>query len=116
MQGGKAMIRLWQTWKTVGVLSVLIAVFFVCMASGGMARWATAQTSAASGAGNALIGKLEGPEVIVDPAQIPTTFHETLQLAELVKAGKLPPVAERIGQDPLVLKPVHEIGKYGGMW
>src|SRR5690606_39144880 len=37
-------------------------------------------------------------------------------LAELVKAGKLPPVAERVPQDPLVLKPVHEIGKYGGTW
>src|SRR5215471_14518501 len=43
-----------------------------------------------------LIGKLEG--------------------AELVKAGKLPPVQERIGQDPLVVKPLREIGKYGGTW
>ena len=33
-----------------------------------------------------------------------------------MKAGKLPPVEERIGQDPLVIKPVHEIGKYGGTW
>ena len=37
-------------------------------------------------------------------------------LAELVKAGKLPPVQDRIGQDPLVIKPVREIGKYGGTW
>ena len=88
----------------------------VLIASGGLERWATAQTPAASSGGNALIGKLEGPEVIVDPAQFPKTFKEAPQLAELVKAGKLPPVAERIGQDPLVLKPVHELGKYGGMW
>jgi hypothetical protein len=54
--------------------------------------------------------------VVVDPAQFPKTFKEAPQLAELVKAGKLPPVAERIGQDPLVIKSVHEIGKYGGMW
>ena len=26
------------------------------------------------------------------------------------------PVGQRIGQDPLVIKPVHEIGKYGGTW
>ena len=37
-------------------------------------------------------------------------------LAELVKAGKLPPVEQRVPQEPLVLKPLHEIGKYGGTW
>ena len=110
------MIRLWQTWKTFGVLSVLTGVLLVGMASGRLERWATAQTPATSGTGNALIGTLEGPEVIIDPAQFPKTFQEAPQLAELVKAGKLPPVVERIGQDPLVIKPVHEIGKYGGMW
>jgi peptide/nickel transport system substrate-binding protein len=63
-----------------------------------------------------LIGKLEGPEVITDPAQFPKRFNEAPQLAELVKAGKLPPVEQRIGQDPLVIKPLREIGKYGGTW
>jgi peptide/nickel transport system substrate-binding protein len=63
-----------------------------------------------------LIGKLEGPEVVTDPAQVPKRFKEAPQLAELVKAGKLPPVEERIGQDPLVIKPLREIGKYGGTW
>ena len=43
-------------------------------------------------------------------------FKEAPQLAELVKAGKLPPVEQRIGQDPLVVKPLREIGKYGGTW
>jgi peptide/nickel transport system substrate-binding protein len=65
---------------------------------------------------SALIGKLEGPEVVTDPAKQPTRLTEAPQLAELVKAGKLPPVAERVGRDPLVIKPLHEIGKYGGTW
>src|SRR6476620_1669193 len=43
-----------------------------------------------------LVGKLEG--------------------AELVKQGKLPPVQDRIPQEPLVVKPVKETGKYGGTW
>src|SRR5262249_6448380 len=64
--------------------------------------------------GSQLIGKLEGPTTITDPAKFPKTFKEAPQLAELVKAGKLPPVKERIGEDPLVIKPVHEIGRYGG--
>src|SRR5206468_642826 len=63
---------------------------------------------------SSLIGKLEGPEVVTDAAKLPKAFKEAPQLAELVKAGKLPPVAERIGQDPLVIKPLKEIGKYGG--
>jgi peptide/nickel transport system substrate-binding protein len=66
--------------------------------------------------GRSLIGKLEGPSVVIEAAQIPKAFKEAPQLADLVKAGKLPPVEQRIGQDPLVIKPVHEIGKYGGTW
>ena len=64
--------------------------------------------------GSTLIGKLEGPEIITDAAKFPKSFKESPELAELVKAGKLPPVAERVGSEPLVVKPLHEIGKYGG--
>jgi peptide/nickel transport system substrate-binding protein len=71
---------------------------------------------AQGGGKTTLIGKLEGPEVVTDPAKAPKTLKEAPQLAALVKAGKLPPVAERVGQDPLVIKPLHEIGKYGGNW
>jgi len=66
--------------------------------------------------GSNLIGTLEGPTIVTDAAQFPKGFKEAPQLAELVRAGKLPPVQERIGQDPLVVKPVHEIGTYGGTW
>jgi len=37
-------------------------------------------------------------------------------LAELVKAGKLPPVDQRVSQEPLVIKAIEEIGQYGGTW
>lgn len=37
-------------------------------------------------------------------------------LAELVAEGKLPPVAERVGSSPLVLRGVDGIGNYGGTW
>ncbi|WP_168859299.1 ABC transporter substrate-binding protein [Bradyrhizobium brasilense] len=66
--------------------------------------------------GRSLIGKLEGPEVITDEAVWPTSFSEAPDLAARVSAGKLPPVAERIGKHPLVIKPVHTIGRYGGTW
>src|SRR5262245_31004385 len=51
-----------------------------------------------------LIGKLEGAEVVLDPARYPKSFNEAPMLAELVKAGKLPKVQDRIGQDPLGAK------------
>ena len=68
--------------------------------------------------GAQLIGKLEGPEIIRDPAKFPKTFKEAPMLAELVKAGKLPPVEQRLPEptDLMVVKPLKEIGKYGGRW
>jgi peptide/nickel transport system substrate-binding protein len=110
------MIDLWRTWKTCSMLSVLTVGLFLLMVSDRMERPVAAQAPSASGMGSALIGTLEGPQVITEPSQFPKKFSEAPDLAELFKAGKLPPVAERIGQDPLVIKPVHEIGKYGGTW
>src|SRR5258706_3167807 len=43
-------------------------------------------------------------------------YKEAPMLAELVKAGKLPPVEERLPANPLVVKPVESVGKYGGVW
>ncbi len=37
-------------------------------------------------------------------------------LAELERAGHLPPVAERVGPEPIVLAGVEGIGRYGGTW
>src|SRR5258706_7346737 len=89
------------------IVMALLAGLLVALGAAG----AIAQVGKSS-----LIGKLEGPEVVTDAGKWPKSFKEAPQLAELVKAGKLPPVAERIGQDPLVIKPLKEIGKYGGTW
>ena len=56
------------------------------------------------------------PLVITDPAKTPKQFKEAPMLADLVKAGKLPPVEQRVPAEPLVLQPTNEIGKYGGNW
>jgi peptide/nickel transport system substrate-binding protein len=75
---------------------------------------APAGPSARTSAGRFPLGKLEGPVIVTDPAKFPKTFKEAPELAALVQQGKLPPVAQRVGQDPLVIQPVHSIGKYGG--
>ena len=43
-------------------------------------------------------------------------YKESPLLADLVKAGKLPPVEQRLPANPLVVKPVDKVGKYGGTW
>ena len=105
------MSELWRTRRICTLRSRLTLALVAGAVSAVVAAGALAANT-----GKSLIGKLEGPEVVTDPAKFPKTFTEAPQLAELVKAGKLPPVAERIGQDPLVIKPLHEIGRYGGTW
>lgn len=46
----------------------------------------------------------------------PTRYREAPQLAELVAAGQLPPVEERLPKSPVLVEPVERIGQYGGIW
>jgi hypothetical protein len=41
---------------------------------------------------------------------------EAPQLTEMVKNGELPPVEERLPEEPMVAEPVDKIGQYGGEW
>jgi peptide/nickel transport system substrate-binding protein len=43
-----------------------------------------------------------------------TEFHEAPMLKEKVVAGELPPVIERLPEEPMVVEPAEKIGKYGG--
>ena len=43
-----------------------------------------------------------------------TAKAEAPALAALVKEGKLPPVAARVGEEPEVVTPLKSVGKYGG--
>ena len=63
-----------------------------------------------------LMGKLESPDIIADPAKWPKAFKEAPQLAALVKEGKLPAVEQRLPSEPMVLQPLRSVGTYGGTW
>ncbi|MGL5136343.1 MAG: ABC transporter substrate-binding protein, partial [Beijerinckiaceae bacterium] len=45
---------------------------------------------------------------------VPATLSEAPALAERSKAGQLPPVAQRVGKEPLVVTPHEKVGKFGG--
>ena len=77
---------------------------------------AQAQQPSANLAASGLVGKLEGPEIVSDSSKWPKAFHEAPELAALVKDGKLPAVKDRLPSEPMVFKPLSEVGKYGGTW
>lgn len=49
-------------------------------------------------------------------AAAPGKYKEASALADMVKSGKLPPIEQRLPKNPLVVKPVEKVGKYGGTW
>ncbi len=46
----------------------------------------------------------------------PTTFSEAPDLAKRVAAGELPPVIERLPEEPMIVPVIERIGQYGGTW
>jgi len=47
---------------------------------------------------------------------LPSKYNEAPMLKEMVDKGELPPVDERLPDEPLVVDVVEEIGQYGGVW
>ncbi len=43
-------------------------------------------------------------------------LHQAPMLDALVESGDLPPLAERIPANPLVIEAIEEVGEYGGTW
>jgi peptide/nickel transport system substrate-binding protein len=84
------------------------------VATAGLASQAAGQSAGISGSD--LVGRLEGPELVLDPARWPRQFKEAPMLAEQVRAGRLPPVDQRLPQDLFVIKPLRSVGKHGGTW
>jgi len=64
-------------------------------------------------AGEIKIYELKAYEQLIEKT---LKFNEAPMLRVKVAAGKLPPVEERLPEEPLVAKPIEEIGQYGGVW
>ncbi|GAI82134.1 unnamed protein product, partial [marine sediment metagenome] len=50
----------------------------------------------------------------METAPLPEKYNEVPMLKVKVAAGELPPVEKRLPEEPLVVKPIEEIGQYGG--
>ena len=57
-------------------------------------------------------------EKAVKAGELPSWYprEEAPMLAKLVQEGKLPPVAERVGPEPVVTRPLDGVANYGGVW
>lgn len=81
--------------------------------SGGSADQKAPAPAAAPAAAPAPVAPAPSAQTAV-AAPKPSKFNEAPMLAEAVKAGKLPPVEQRIPANPMVIAPPAEVGKYGG--
>lgn len=66
------------------------------------------QSNATEGKGTHSVGEW--------PAESGQKFHEAPMLQAQVAAGQLPPVSQRLPEDPLVIHPAEQMGPYGGTW
>jgi peptide/nickel transport system substrate-binding protein len=93
------------------LLGLLLTLSLVLSACGAPAEQAPAQDAPAAEAPAAQEAAAEAPA-----AQEAMAAHEAPMLHEMVMAGTLPPLDERIPAEPLVIEPFNEIGAYGGTW
>lgn len=81
---------------------------------------ATAASSAAASATEQSSSVQQLSVAQVQPTAAPTAaaskYKEAPILADLVKGGKLPSVDQRLPANPRVIKPLEQVGQYGGTW
>ncbi len=101
------------------LLIILIVLFLLPS----LALLAGGKTEGAATTAGKVTGVEKGPVIFyATPAEYEKAtgnklpaFKEAPGLAEQVKEGKLPPVAQRLPAEPLVVKPFEGIGRYGGV-
>ncbi len=76
--------------------------------------WASACPSVADSKGLATAMPQQGDLAEIEKAVGKLTFRDNPLFAERVKSGQLPAVDKRLPQEPLVVVPYEECGKYGG--
>lgn len=67
-------------------------------------------------AGSSALGSAFPGFALGQTPAVPSTLSEAPMLAEMVNTGSLPPVAERLPKQPMVITPIESIGQYGGTW
>jgi peptide/nickel transport system substrate-binding protein len=100
--------KLAQVRNLLGLIMVLSMILSSCQ---------TATPAPAPTAAPAAPAATTAPAATAAPAPTAASkYKEAPILADQVKAGKLPPVEQRLPENPLVVETVDSIGQYGGVW
>ena len=98
--------------------STLLALAIALLALPGLFAASTAESAAVEDTGAQMTDGFAVYATQADYEQATgntiTTYGEAPMLAAMVAAGDLPPVQERLPEEPLVLQPLASIGRYGG--
>src|SRR5262245_57245663 len=105
-------------YTLVTLLVILSMLLAACGGAGGGAPAAEAPAAEAPAAEAPAEEEsaAEEPAAEQEAPAAPSQYAEAPMLAEMVAAGELPPVDERLPVDVMVLEPVEQIGVYGGTW
>jgi len=96
-------------------LSRLLAVLLLAVLTAGVLAACGAPAAAPVAAPAAKEAAAPAAQEAAAPADN-VSPHQAPALQEMVRAGTLPPLEERLPANPLVVEPVEKIGKYGGTW
>ena len=99
--------------KWMALLSVAVVLSFVLSACG---QAATPVAAPQQPAAPAATQPPAAPAATKAPTAVPSKYTQSPMLDDSVKSGKLPPVDQRVSDQPLVMKPIAEVGQYGGTW
>ncbi len=98
-------------WKALSTIMVLVLILAAC------APEVIKETVVVTKEVEKVVEKTVEVEKIVEVTPVPPSkYSEAPLLKEKVDSGELPPVEERLPENPLVVLPVKSIGQYGGTW
>ena len=88
--------------RRIGLYASTLSLLVMLVAACGAPAVAPVEEAAPTAAAPAEAAPAPAAEGSADAAA-PGEYHEAPQLAELVAAGQLPPVAERVSSEPLIV-------------
>jgi peptide/nickel transport system substrate-binding protein len=98
----------------LNVLAILALVLAACAQPTAAPTEAPMATEKPADAGEVIEAAEETPTPV--PTADPSSVNEAPMLQEMVRAGELPPLDERLPKDVQTIAVVDSIGEYGGTW
>ncbi len=108
--------------RVAGAVAIVLVLMFLLVVGLGRATWALSDATRTPPDPAAVPpdrhpAEARGTHSVAEwPAEKGRDFHQASALDADVAAGRLPPVAERLPADPLVIVPPESRGPYGGTW